>query len=162
MIALDVASGEERWRSRVSSEVLAAPAVNGDIVLVQTQDDRLIALEIDTGAQRWSYEGSPAVLTLRGTGAPVLTNQLAIAGLSNGKVIALDTRRGLPVWEQRVAIPQGRSELERVVDIAVGLLLSGGTLYVATYQGRAAALDVDSGRIQWQRDVSTYSGVALG
>ncbi|CAM5473789.1 MAG: outer membrane protein assembly factor BamB [Pseudomonadaceae bacterium] len=162
VIALDVASGEERWRSRVSSEVLAAPAVNGDIVLVQTQDDRLIALEIDTGAQRWSYEGSPAVLTLRGTGAPVLTNQLAIAGLSNGKVIALDTRRGLPVWEQRVAIPQGRSELERVVDIDGGLLLSGGTLYVATYQGRAAALDVDSGRIQWQRDASTYSGVALG
>ncbi len=159
VIALDVASGEERWRSRVSSEVLAAPAVNGDIVLVQTQDDRLIALEIDTGAQRWSYEGSPAVLTLRGTGAPVLTNQLAIAGLSNGKVIALDTRRGLPVWEQRVAIPQGRSELERVVDIDGGLLLSGGTLYVATYQGRAAALDVDSGRIQWQRDASTYSGV---
>ncbi|EIK53470.1 PQQ repeat-containing protein [Stutzerimonas stutzeri TS44] len=162
VIALDVASGEERWRSRVSSEVLAAPAVNGDIVLVQTQDDRLIALEIDTGAQRWSYEGSPAVLTLRGTGAPVLTNQLAIAGLSNGKVVALDTRRGLPVWEQRVAIPQGRSELERVVDIDGGLLLSGGTLYVATYQGRAAALDLESGRIQWQRDASTYSGVALG
>ena len=119
--------------------MLAAPAVNGDIVLVQTQDDRLIALEIDTGAQRWSYESSPAVLTLRGTGAPLLTNQLAIAGLSSGKVIALDTRRGLPVWEQRVAIPQGRSELERVVDIDGGLLLSGGTLCVATYQGRRGA-----------------------
>src|SRR3546814_3681825 len=37
---------------------------------------------------------------------------------------------------QRVAIPQGRSELERVVDIDGGLLLSGSTLYVASYQGR--------------------------
>ncbi len=162
VLALDVSSGEERWRSQVSSEVLAAPAVNGDIVLVQTQDDRLIALEIDTGAQRWSYESSPAVLTLRGTGAPLLTNQLAIAGLSSGKVVALDTRRGLPVWEQRVAIPQGRSELERVVDIDGGLLLSGGTLYVTTYQGRAAALELESGRILWQRDASSYAGVALG
>lgn len=162
VIALDVSTGEERWRSQVSSEVLAAPAVNGDIVLVQTQDDRLIALEIDTGAQRWSYESSPAVLTLRGTGAPLLTNQLAVAGLSSGKVIALDTRRGLPVWEQRVAIPQGRSELERVVDIDGGLLLSGGTLYVASYQGRAAALELESGRVLWQRDASSYSGAALG
>ncbi|MBZ5755528.1 outer membrane protein assembly factor BamB [Pseudomonas sp. S5(2021)] len=162
VIALDVSTGEERWRSKVSSEVLSAPAINGDIVLVQTQDDRLIALEMDTGAQRWSYESAPAVLTLRGTGAPLLTNQLAIAGLSTGKVIALDTRRGLPVWEQRVAIPQGRSELERVVDIDGGLLLSDGTLYVGTYQGRAAALDVESGRVLWQRDASTYSGVALG
>lgn len=162
VLALDVSTGEERWRSQVSSEVLAAPAVNGDVVLVQTQDDRLIALDIDTGNQRWSYESSPAVLTLRGTGAPLLTNQLAVAGLSSGKVVALDTQRGLPVWEQRVAIPQGRSELERVVDIDGGLLLSGGTLYVATYQGRLAALDLESGRILWQRDASTYSGVALG
>ena len=100
--------------------MLAAPAVNGDIVLVQTQDDRLIALEIDTGAQRWSYESSPAVLTLRGTGAPLLTNQLAIAGLSSGKVIALDTRRGLPVWEQRVAIPQGRSNWSGLWTSTVG------------------------------------------
>jgi len=161
VLALDVSTGEERWRSQVSSEVLAAPA-NGDIVLVQTQDDRLIALEIDTGAQRWSYESSPAVLTLRGTGAPLLTNQLAVAGLSSGKVVALDTRRGLPVWEQRVAIPQGRSELERVVDIDGGLLLSGGTLYVASYQGRAAALELESGRVLWQRDASSYSGAALG
>lgn len=162
VLALDVSTGEERWRSQVSSEVLAAPAVNGDIVLVQTQDDRLIALEMDTGAQRWSYESSPAVLTLRGTGAPLLTNQLAVAGLSSGKVVALDTRRGLPVWEQRVAIPQGRSELERVVDIDGGLLLSGGTLYVTSYQGRAAALELESGRVLWQRDASSYSGAALG
>ncbi len=162
VLALDVSTGEERWRSQVSSEVLAAPAVNGDIVLVQTQDDRLLALEMDTGAQRWSYESSPAVLTLRGTGAPLLTNQLAVAGLSSGKVVALDTRRGLPVWEQRVVIPQGRSELERVVDIDGGLLLSGGTLYVTSYQGRAAALELESGRVLWQRDASSYSGAALG
>ncbi|WP_028240018.1 outer membrane protein assembly factor BamB [Stutzerimonas azotifigens] len=162
VIALDVESGEERWRANVRSEVLSAPAINGDIVLVQTQDDNLVALEADTGAQRWRYENSPAVLTLRGTGAPLLTNQLAIAGLSTGRVIAVDTRRGLPIWDQRVAIPQGRSELERVVDIDGGLLMSGGKLYVVTYQGRAAVLDLESGRVLWQRDASSASGVALG
>ncbi|MEX5695020.1 PQQ-binding-like beta-propeller repeat protein, partial [Pseudomonas syringae] len=85
------------------------------------------------------------VLTLRGTSAPIVTNRLAVAGLSTGKVVALDISNGVPVWEQRVAIPQGRSELERVVDIDGGLLLSGSTLYVASYQGRIAALDLDSG-----------------
>ena len=162
VIALDAASGEEKWRARVTSEVLSAPATNGDIVVVQTQDDRLIGLEASTGTQRWIYENSPAVLTLRGTGAPVVTNHLAIAGLSTGKVIAVDTQRGLPVWEQRVAVPQGRSELDRVVDIDGGLLLSGTTLYVVTYQGRLAGLDLESGRVLWQRDASSYVGVAEG
>ncbi|WP_120993859.1 outer membrane protein assembly factor BamB [Stutzerimonas urumqiensis] len=162
VIALDVADGTKKWRASVGSEVLSAPAINGDIVLVQTQDDTLVALEADSGERRWSYESSPAVLTLRGTGAPLLTNQLAIAGLSTGKVIALDTRRGLPVWEQRIAIPQGRSELERIVDIDGTLLQSGGKLYVVTFQGRAAVLDLESGRILWQRDASSASGTALG
>lgn len=162
VIALDASSGEEKWRSQVTSEVLAAPAINGDVVLVQTQDDRLIALDAGTGSQRWIFENTPAVLTLRGTGSPVLTNRLAIAGLSSGKVIALDAQRGLPVWEQRVAVPQGRSELDRVVDIDGGLLLSGGTLYAVSFQGRVAALDLESGRILWQREASSSVGVAQG
>ena len=162
VVALDASSGEEKWRSRVTSEVLAPPATNGDVVVVQTQDDRLIGLDASTGDQRWTYDSTPGVLTLRGTGAPVVTNHLAVAGLSTGKVVALDTRNGVPVWEQRVAIPQGRSELERIVDIDGGLLLSGGTLYVASYQGRMAALELESGRVLWQRDASSYAGVAQG
>ena len=162
VVVLDAATGEEKWRARVTSEVLAAPATNGDVVVVQTQDDRVIGFDAATGNQRWIYESTPAVLTLRGTGAPIVTNHLAVAGLSTGKVIALDTSNGVPIWEQRVAIPQGRSELDRVVDIDGGLLLSGSTLYVATYQGRVAGLDVESGRVLWQRDASSYAGVAQG
>jgi outer membrane protein assembly factor BamB len=74
--------------------------------LVQTQDDRLIGLDASTGNRRWIYDSTPAVLTLRGTSAPVVTNRLAVAGLSTGKVVALDISSGVPVWEQRVAIPQ--------------------------------------------------------
>lgn len=162
VIALDASNGEEKWRARVTSEVLSAPATNGDVVVVQTQDDRLIAFDASTGEQRWIYENSPAVLTLRGTSSPVMTNRLVMAGLSTGKVLALDASRGIPVWEQRVAVPQGRSELERVVDIDGNLLLSGGTLYVVTYQGKVAAIDVDSGRPLWNRDASSYSGLAQG
>lgn len=162
VIALDSVNGEVKWRARVGSEVLAAPVSNGDVVVVQTQDDHLVALDAASGERRWIYESTPAVLTLRGTGAPVVTNRLVVAGLSSGKVIALDAQRGIPVWEQRVAVAQGRSELERMVDIDGGLLLSGGTLYVVTYQGQLAALDLQSGRPLWQRQASSYVGVALG
>lgn len=162
VIALDASNGEEKWRARVTSEVLSAPATNGDVVVVQTQDDRLIAFDSSTGEQRWIYENSPAVLTLRGTSSPVMTNRMVIAGLSTGKLLALDASRGIPVWEQRVAIPQGRSELERVVDIDGNLLLSGGNLYVVTYQGKVAAFDAESGRQLWNRDASSYVGLAQG
>ncbi|MBN0495508.1 PQQ-binding-like beta-propeller repeat protein, partial [Pseudomonas aeruginosa] len=98
-------------------------ATNGDVVVVQTQDDKLIGLDAASGDQRWIYERTVPVLTLRGTGAPLIAGNMALAGLASGKVVAVDLQRGLPIWEQRVAIPQGRSELDRVVDIDGGLLL---------------------------------------
>ncbi|MBP5102018.1 PQQ-binding-like beta-propeller repeat protein [Pseudomonas protegens] len=73
VVALDASSGEEKWRARVTSEVLAPPATNGDVVVVQTQDDRVIGLEASTGHQIWLYDSTPAVLTLRGTSAPLAT-----------------------------------------------------------------------------------------
>ena len=162
VIALNADTGADLWRSKVTSEVLAAPATNGDVVVVQTQDDRLIALEATTGQQRWIYESTPAVLSLRGTSAPVVTEYVAYAGLSTGKIIAVDTERGLPIWEQRIAVPSGRTELERMVNIDGGLLLSSNTLYVATYQGRFAVLDAQTGQVLWQREGSSYVGMAAG
>jgi len=160
VLALDAANGEEKWRSQVGSEVLAAPAINRNAVIVQTQDDRIIGLNPEDGTSLWQFDNNPATLSLRGTSAPLVTSRLAVVGLSSGKVIALEARSGVPLWEQRIAIPQGRSELERIVDIDGSLLLSGNTLYVTSFQGQVAGLDLDNGEVLWQRQASSYTGVA--
>lgn len=162
MITLDENDGSELWRTQVSSEVLAPPQTNGDIVVVQSQDDKLVALDIGTGEQRWIYESSLPVLTVRGHSTPVVTLHRVYAGLASGRVVALDARNGLPVWEQRIAQPQGRSELERMVDIDGQLLLDDDTLYAATYQGSLVAIDAESGGIRWQRPASSHGGPAVG
>lgn len=162
VIALDSRTGDEVWRSNVGSEILAAPATNGEVVVVQTQDDRLVALESYNGRERWVYEDRPALLTLRGSSAPLITPYVVYAGLSSGKIVAIELQQGLPVWEQRVALPTGRTELERMVDIDGQLLLKSGVLYVVAYQGRAAGLDEQSGGVLWQRDASSYVGLAQG
>lgn len=162
VIALDAATGNDLWRTQIGSEVLAAPAVNDRVVVIQTQDDRLIALDAFTGSQRWVYESTPALLTLRGTSAPLLTEHLVYAGLSTGKVVAVELEHGLPVWEQRIAVPSGRTELERMVDIDGSLVLQDGVLYVAAFNGHVAGLDEQTGRVLWQRESSSTGAVAQG
>lgn len=162
VITLDENDGSELWRAQVSSEVLAPPQTNGDIVVVQSQDDKLVALDISTGEQRWMYESSLPVLTVRGHSTPVVSLYRVYAGLASGRVVALDASNGIPLWEQRVAQPQGRSELERMVDIDGHLLLDDQTLYAATYQGNLVALDAESGNIRWQRPASSHGGPGAG
>ena len=162
VMRLSADSGEEIWRAVVSGEVLSAPQGDGRYVVAQTYDGKLIGFDYETGEIRWTYTSDVPVLTLRGTGTPMILGDNAIAGFADGKVVAVNLRSGNVAWESRVAIPQGRSEIERIVDIDGSMALQGNELYVASYQGRLVAIDTRSGRRLWQRNVSSVSGVGVG
>ena len=162
VMRLDAGSGAEIWRAPVSGEVLSAPQGNGRYVVARTYDGKLMGFDYENGEVRWTYTSDVPVLTLRGTGTPMILGDNAIAGFADGKVVAINLRSGNVAWEVRVAIPQGRSEIERIVDIDGSMALSGSELYVASYQGRLAAIDTRSGRRLWQRNVSSVSGVGVG
>ena len=162
VMRLDAVSGSEIWRAPVSGEVLSAPQGDGRYVVAQTYDGKLMGFDYETGEVRWTYTSDVPVLTLRGTGTPMILGDNAIAGFADGKVVAINLRSGNVAWEVRVAIPQGRSEIERIVDIDGSMAVQSNELYVASYQGRLAAIDTRSGRRLWQRNVSSVSGVGVG
>ena len=155
LIALSSEDGSELWRKQLSSEILSIPRSNGTVVAVQTMNGRLYALDARTGDQMWFYESPPPVLILRGTPSPVVTDNAIYAGFSNGRLMAFNPQNGLILWEQRVAMPQGRSELERMVDIHASPVLHEGILYVATFQGRVSAVARGTGSSVWAQDTST-------
>jgi outer membrane protein assembly factor BamB len=135
VMRLSADSGEEIWRVIVSGEVLSAPQGDGRYVVAQTYDGKLMGFDYETGETLWTYTSDVPVLTLRGTGTPMILSDNAIAGFADGKVVAVNLRSGNVAWEARVAIPQGRSEIERIVDIDGSMALQGSELYVASYQG---------------------------
>jgi outer membrane protein assembly factor BamB len=162
VIALSAVDGSEVWRVEVGSEVLAPPVGGEDLVFVHTEDGRLIALERDTGAVRWSFENPVPVLALRGTSAPVYGNGVVYAGFANGMVSAIRAATGEPVWEHRVMLPEGRSELERMVDVDSTPALVGNALFVVSYQGRMKALRVQDGTPIWEQEISSFLDLATG
>ena len=162
VIALDAGDGRELWRSQVSSEVLSRPAVTADVVVVQTADGRLVALEGADGAARWSFDSQVPLLTLRGTAAPVLEGGLVFTGFGDGNVCAVDEASGAPLWRQRIMLPKGRTELDRMVDVDGSPLLAGGLLYAVSFQGRLKALQPGDGTVVWEREASSYLDLAEG
>lgn len=162
VFALSQDDGSLLWEAGVSSEVQSAPRTDGQVVALQTVDGNLIALDASDGEQRWIYETSVPPLTLRGTSSPAMNGNLVVAGFSNGMLAAVDAGNGLLQWEQRVAVPQGSYDLERVIDIDGNLLLNGGIIYAASYQGNVLGLDTRSGQIVWGQEASSYLGLATG
>lgn len=162
IIALEQSSGEIKWRHGVTSEVLSAPQTNGDIVVAQSVDDKLVALDFDDGEQRWIYETTQPALTLRGSSKPAITTDAVIAGFSNGTLVAVTARDGVFRWEERVAVPEGEYDIDRVIDVDGDLLLDGGRILASSYQGNLMAFEVTTGRIVWGMEASSYHGMAQG
>ncbi|SEP67055.1 outer membrane protein assembly factor BamB [Ectothiorhodospira magna] len=161
VIALDLEAGRELWRRRLSSEVMAVSAVEQGVMVARTNDGRLHALDVLTGEPRWLAGRTTPALSLRGAGMPLMISGRVLAGFDNGRLAMFGLTRGNVIWETALAVPSGRSELERMVDVDGALALAGGVVYGVAYQGRVAALGVADGRTLWQRELSSYRGVTV-
>ena len=162
VIQLSADDGSVLWEAAVSGEVLAAPAVSDDWVIVQTYDGKLLGFKAGAETPTWTYTSDVPVLTLRGTSTPMLIGGDAVAGFADGKVVAIDVESGNTSWETRIGIPQGGSEIDRIVDIDGVMTVQGIELFVSSYQGRVAAIDVRTWRRLWQQNVSSVTGTSVG
>lgn len=161
LVVVDRSSGDVLWRAQLSSEVLANPVVQDGVVVVRCIDGRVFGLDRQTGARIWVYDRSVPLLTLRGTSDPLGRAGQIFIGYDDGMVTALRAADGSVIWEQRVSVPEGRTELDRLADIDGPMAIVGAELYVVTYRGQMASLSLDAGRILWVKDVASHQGLSL-
>jgi outer membrane protein assembly factor BamB len=161
VLALSIDDGSIVWRAPVSSVVLAVPRIDAGVVVIQTADGAIAGLSGKDGHQLWISDHSVPVLTLRGTSSPAVERGAVIAGFASGKVAALTLANGFQVWETSIAIPQGRSELDRLVDVDANPVIVGDTVYVVSFQGKIAIIDLRNGNLGWTRDMSSYTGLGV-
>ena len=162
VIALALSDGTEQWRTYVGSEIGAQPVAAQGRAFAHTIDGELIAFDAETGDKLWSYSSQVPLLTLRGTSTPVTGRDVVYTGFASGKVVALRANNGEPIWEQRIMLPEGRSELERIVDVDAAPLVTGNSVYAQAYQGRMMRILARDGRPRWEADVSSFLNLAEG
>jgi outer membrane protein assembly factor BamB len=162
VIALSEENGNKKWHTNVSSEVLATPGINQGMVIVRTIDGKIYGLNSETGERVWIYE-SPRVplLSLRGTSSPIVTDRFIIAGFDNGKMAVLELQTGKVLFQTQIATPSGRTELDRIVDIDADPILDQDVVYISSYQGRTVAIDLVRGKLLWEKESSSYTGLAV-
>jgi outer membrane protein assembly factor BamB len=161
VIALNLENGEIIWNSTVSGEVLATPLVIKNKVIVRTTDGAISGLDDKTGGKLWNYEHNVPALTIRGISAPLAVNDKVIAGYDNGKLIALDLANGKFAWETSIAIPKGRSEVDRLVDLDVDPIEINDVIYIASYRGGLSAVSASDGDTMWRNDsISSHTGLS--
>lgn len=152
-------SGKLQWKSRLSSEILSAPKYFDGLVIVRTGDSRIYGINANDGSRKWVYDRTGPALSLRSSAGVVVDGGAVYAGFAGGKLISIRADNGKMMWEASVAQPKGVTEIERIADITSLPFVDGPLVYAVAYQGRIAAVDRTSGRIVWNRDISSLSGL---
>jgi outer membrane protein assembly factor BamB len=154
-------TGEKKWAAKVTSEVLSAPLITSDRVIVRSNDGRVFGLDVADGTRKWVFDRGLPTLSVRGNASPVGANGLVYIGYDDGSLVALREADGQRLWDQIVAEPEGRTELSRMADIDGEMLLDGDQLFVVSYHDKVMAIDATNGQPMWTHDVGGWSGVAL-
>lgn len=154
-------SGKLQWKSRLSSEILSAPRYFDGVVIARTGDGRIFGINANDGSRKWIYQHINPALSLRSSAGVVADGGAVYAGFAGGKLVALRADNGKMLWEASVAQPKGVTEIERIADITSLPVVDGPLLYTVAYQGRIAAVDRVSGRVVWNRDISSLSGLGI-
>ena len=155
VVALSEADGTVRWEADIGRQISAIPAAGSGRVVVRTADGLVIGLDSADGSKVWEVRRSVSGLGLHGDSMPLISGGTVITGMSNGRIIANAVINGRDYWETDISFVGGTSELDRLTDIDATPVLSGTSLYAATYQGDVVAVDIQSASIRWRHDLST-------
>jgi outer membrane protein assembly factor BamB len=160
VLAFD-ANGNALWKTQVSSEVLAAPQLADDTVVVRSADSRIFGLDAKDGKRKWYYQRSTPALTVRSPAGISISKGIVYAGFAGGKLVAINLSNGAVRWEATVALPRGTTELERVTDV-IGLpVVAEREVCAVAYQGRIGCFELANGQAVWGREMSSTSGLSL-
>ena len=137
------------WIVELGAPIWSDAVVAGDLLLIGTDDGRLHARDVRTGAPRWVFRADGAIR------APVtVAGDALYVHADDGVLYRLDAATGTERWKVRtsqqpvVRIPPP-DPTSRWAIRASGVAVADGRLYVGTHDGQVLALDSADGTRQW-------------
>ncbi|MEN8113764.1 MAG: PQQ-binding-like beta-propeller repeat protein [Actinomycetota bacterium] len=141
------------WEHETGGPIGAPPTAVGDVVVVAPEGGPIVAMDVETGAVRWTFDPPERIWhrTLATDGVQIFV------GLEGGRLVAIDAASGVSIWEQDLGI-----------DTQHAPFVDEGTLYVPTTfvgpglepnpdgDAKVFALDAGDGEVIWKAATGSY------
>jgi outer membrane protein assembly factor BamB len=176
--ALDVRSGDLKWRFETGHRVWATPLIDGGKVYIGSMDRHLYALDLSDGNVHWDLEGGGAFASM-----PILLDGTLYVGAFDNRLYAVGADTGTEVWSfagenwfwgspaihddiiysadvdgnvYAVEIATGeqiwQQALEEPMRAGPALTEDGSRLFASGQNGTLYALDTADGAVKWRAE----------
>ncbi|SEK44473.1 PQQ-like beta-propeller repeat protein [Pacificibacter marinus] len=161
IVALDLASGTERWRQRIEAAGASGLTAHNGLVYAVAGDSQLWAIDVSTGLVKWQISGPETIASRVGAPAPAVNDRLAVVPFASGDVYGLFRKGGTRLWSASLAGQRAGVVYANVSDITSDPVIVGNTAYMGNQAGRFAAFDMDSGERRWTAREGAYSPASV-
>jgi len=147
--ALDLVSGDLRWKFKARSMIDGDSAVEGNMVCFGTVAGVLHCLDKDSGKELWSFNARSDIIA-----APVISKRYVYFTSTEDRVYALERKSGKKIWSYSAFAPHYvmprvvSSPILRDTDV-------GKRLFMLLANGSITCLDAARGKEVWSRKVIT-------
>lgn len=147
VIAVDPASGKQRWKIDLEIELSAGPGVGDGAVAVASKNGQIVLLDAKSGDERWRvYIGGETLAQ------PLIKDGAVVAQTIDNRLRALSLFDGKQKWELEQTMPA------LTMRGASSPLFIGGRVIAGFDNGRLLAVSLDSGDIEWDSMLSLPTG----
>lgn len=156
LYALDQATGQQKWQAQLTGALLSPPLIQGSRAITIANDGTVFAHDIATGQQLWAYKMPSVQFSLRGQPSPVmLDSNIVLIASANAYVYGIDVVSGVARFQRRVAVSEGRSDSQRLIDIDGDPVVRGQYLITTSYQGQVTVTDLAAQQVVWSENASS-------
>ncbi len=161
LVALDTASGREKWRRDIGVPGRSAPTIADGRVFLSTIDDHLLAFAAIDGRPLWTYGATEPVNSMLGQPAPAYYRGLVVAGFGSGELACLRADSGSVAWSDSLGASRGRASVAELLSIRGAPAIVNGQVFAISMGGLLICNDVPSGRRLWERQVAGEDTITI-
>ena len=162
VIAIDSERQDIIWEKNIGGEILSNVVISASNVIAKNSVGELVALDSSSGEKNWSFRSQLPALTVRGTGEPIIEDDIVFSTFDNGRLAAFQLDTGFFLWDAPISFLEGSSELENLIDADSAPILAKQLIFATNYQGNLTAFDIAQKRPVWNEDASSfYSPIAV-
>ena len=154
-VALDVATGEEKWRRVFSGPTTGAPTIKDGRAFILSQNNEIFALSVADGTLEWTDQAISESARVLSSPSPAAVEELVVVPYSSGEVIAYLALNGRRLWTDALVRTGRFTPISAINDISSRPVLSAGLVFASSQSGLTTAIDGRSGQRVWSQPIGS-------
>ncbi len=163
VFAMNTETGAPKWRKVMESPIRIAPTVTEKMLLIQTVDNKLYALDKTNGQEIWRFGVAHEDTVIAGGAAPAYDaeDNVVVAGFSNGEIVVLNASIGTPLWSEMLVSNKQVTSSTEINTIGSYPIVQDGIIYAISNSNIMLAIDMRSGDKIWEKEIGSMQDMLL-